>query len=121
MFHGMEGSRLGIIIAHKEGRLYCHDPAVLERILKEGLVPMRYVGFDGKLATTYPDLANGSPEAIAGLCTADGRFVVTMPHIERLFLDWQWPYMPRKWRRQGLSPWLKCIQNMREWCLEHRQ
>lgn len=120
MFQGMEDSILGIIIAHHEGRLYCHDPAVLERILREGLAPMRYVGFDGELATTYPDLPNGSPEAIAALCTADGRFVVTMPHIERVFLPWQWPWMPRKWRQWGVSPWMKCLDNMRRWCLEHR-
>ena len=120
MFRGMEGSRLGIIVAHKEGRLYCHDPAVLERILADGLAPMRYVGPDGELATTYPYLPNGSPHAIAGVCSPDGRFVATMPHIERLFLDWQWPWMPRVWRRRGLSPWLKCMENMREWCLEHR-
>lgn len=120
MFRDMEGSRLGIIVAHREGRLYCHDPAVLERILADGLAPMRYIGPDGELATTYPFLPNGSPHAIAGLCTQDGRFVVTMPHIERLFLDWQWPWMPRSWRRRGISPWLKCMENMYEWCLEHR-
>jgi len=120
MFRGMEGSRIGIITAHKEGRLYCHDPAVLERILADGLAPMRYIGPDGELATTYPFLPNGSPHAIAGVCSPDGRFVATMPHIERLFLDWQWPWMPRSWRRRGISPWLKCMENMYEWCLEHR-
>jgi len=117
----MEGSVLGIWVAHGEGRLYCPDPKVLDWILANHLAPMRYVGPDGELATTYPFLPNGSPEAIAGLCTKDGRHTITMPHIERLFKPWQWPWMPRSWRKKySTSPWMRPIQNMREWCLEHR-
>ena len=29
-----------------------------------------------------------------GLTTPDGRFTIMMPHPERTFLKWQWPWMP---------------------------
>merc|ERR1719194_299760 len=40
---GMEGSRLGVWVAHGEGRCHFPDPAVYERVEREHLVPMRYL------------------------------------------------------------------------------
>jgi phosphoribosylformylglycinamidine synthase len=43
-----------------------------------------------------------------------------MPHPERCFLKWQWPWMPWHWKRElPASPWLRMSQNARAWCLEH--
>ncbi|CAN0373900.1 unnamed protein product [Laminaria digitata] len=43
-----------------------------------------------------------------------------MPHPERCFLTWQWPYMPAEWRKTlPASPWLKMFQNARKWCNDH--
>jgi phosphoribosylformylglycinamidine synthase len=40
-----------------------------------------------------------------------------MPHPERVFLKWQWAYMPEEWGKNLVaSPWLKMFQNAREWC-----
>jgi len=39
-----------------------------------------------------------------------------MPHPERCYLNWQWPYMPEEWRQYEVSPWLRLFQNAREWC-----
>jgi len=119
MFKGMENSILGIIVAHGEGRLYCHDQSVLDWIRTNNLVPMTYVGPDGEATMDYPFNPNGSPYGIAGLCTPDGRHVITMPHIERLWQLWQLPWMPDSWKRLKASPWLTAIQNMYTWCMEH--
>lgn len=69
----------------------------------------------------YPFNPNGSPEGIAGLCSADGRHLAMMPHPERCVLLWQWPWMPAEWketmsRRQGASPWMRMFTNAYDWC-----
>ena len=120
MFQGMENSILGIIVCHGEGQLFCPDPEILDWILAKGLAPLRYVNPSGEIADTYPLNPNGSPYGIAGLCTVDGRHVVTMPHIERLFEPWHWPWMPKSWRRYKISPWLPAVQNMCRWCLDNK-
>lgn len=120
MFRGMEGMVAGILTAHGEGQATFPDQSILEWVLEHALAPMRYVNMDGEITEDYPFNPNGSPYGIAGLCTLEGRHVVTMPHIERLFEPWQWPWMPRSWRRLKVSPWLQAVQNMFNWCLEHR-
>ena len=104
-------------MAHGEGQAYFPDAAVLEAVERENLVPVHYVD-DGGLATEqYPFNPNGSPHGIAGLCSADGRHLVMMPHPERTFLKWQWGWMPEDWKRDlEVSPWLRMFQNARIWC-----
>ena len=121
MFKGMEGSVLGIIVAHGEGQLYCHDQSVMDWILTNNLVPMTYVGPDGKATMEYPFNPNGSPLGIAGLTTLDGRHTITMPHVERLWQLWQFPWMPYSWRKLKASPYARCGQNLYDWCMEHRE
>ena len=55
--------------------------------------------------------------------TTTGRHLAMMPHPERCFLDWQWPFMPEGGipapgggAHTGYTPWLKMFQNAREWC-----
>jgi len=118
MLTGMEWSRLGIWIAHGEGRLHAKDK-VLREIEQLGLAPLRFV--DGAGAThVYPFNPNGSPGAIAALCSPDGRHLAMMPHPERLFLKWQWPWMPSDWQSLEASPWLRLFQNAYQWCIENR-
>ena len=74
-------------------------------------------GVDGKVSKSYPFNPNGSPFGIAGLCTQDGRHLAMMPHPERTFLKWQWPWMPGYLNdRLKESPWIQMFQNAREWC-----
>ncbi|MDA8105667.1 MAG: phosphoribosylformylglycinamidine synthase [Nitrospiraceae bacterium] len=123
MLKGMEGSLLGIWVAHGEGLAHFPDDAIKRKVLDEGLAPVRYVDDEGTVTGRYPFNPNGSPEGIASLCSPDGRHLVIMPHPERAFLKWQWGWMPEEWRtgpagRSPLqaSPWLRMFQNAREWC-----
>ncbi len=119
MLKGMENSVLGIWVAHGEGRVYFPDSAVREKVLQERLAPARYADDDGKPTEAYPFNPNGSPEGIAALCSPDGRHLAIMPHPERVFLKWQWGYMPETWKKElSASPWLKMFQNARIWCEE---
>ncbi|KAL5733183.1 hypothetical protein ACOSQ2_032875 [Xanthoceras sorbifolium] len=118
MFKGMEGSTLGVWAAHGEGRAYFPDDGVLDRILHSELAPLRYCDDDGNTTEVYPFNMNGSPLGVAAICSPDGRHLAMMPHPERCFLMWQFPWYPKHWTvdKKGPSPWLKMFQNAREWC-----
>lgn len=116
MLRGMEGSTLGIWLAHGEGRALFPDAEVLERVEREALAPLRYVDDANQVTEAYPFNANGSPRGIAALCSPDGRHLAVMPHPERSFMPWQWAWLPEGWRHLEVSPWLRMFQNAREWC-----
>jgi phosphoribosylformylglycinamidine synthase len=117
MLKGMEGSNLGIWVAHGEGRLYFPDKDMMQDVLQKNLAPMRFVNDNGESTEIYPFNPNGSPFGITALCSPDGRHLAMMPHPERTFLKWQWAYMPEDWKKKlEASPWLKMFQNAREWC-----
>lgn len=112
----MDGSVLGIWVAHGEGKAYFPDPKIMKDILDKNLAPVRYVDDSGEITESYPFNPNGSPKGIAALCSPDGRHLAIMPHPERTFLKWQWPWMPEEWRVLEASPWLRMFQNVRKWC-----
>jgi phosphoribosylformylglycinamidine synthase len=107
-FAGMAGSRLPIVVSHGEGRAQFADGAVLER----ANVALRYVDNRGTIATRYPANPNGSPDGLAGVTTADGRFTILMPHPERVFRTTQMSWHPREWGEH--SPWLNLFHNARK-------
>jgi len=117
MLKGMEGSTLGIWVAHGEGRAYFPKEDILKKVEKDSLAPVRYVDDDGKVTAAYPFNPNGSVNGIAALCSPDGRHLAIMPHPERTFLKWQWAWMPEDWKKElKASPWLRLFQNARQWC-----
>jgi len=127
MLKGMAGSILGIWSAHGEGRLHCANPQILNDAIAQKLTPCAYVDDEGQPTEKYRFSPNGSPMGINAICSKDGRHLAMMPHPERSFLLWQWPYVPEAWkagnfkyrrgeRFQYISPWLKMFQNAREWC-----
>ncbi|XP_064949960.1 probable phosphoribosylformylglycinamidine synthase, chloroplastic/mitochondrial [Musa acuminata AAA Group] len=118
MFKGMEGSTLGVWAAHGEGRAYFPDDGILNNVLKSRLAPLRYCDDDGSITEIYPFNPNGSPLGVAALCSPDGRHLAMMPHPERCFMMWQFPWYPKEWdvEKRGPSPWLRMFQNAREWC-----
>ena len=118
MLQGMEGSTLGVWVAHGEGRCFWPDQSVHDEAVKQNCVVMKYVDDDGEPTMTYPFNPNGSQDAIVGLASPDGRHLCMMPHPERLFMKFQWPYWPEGWTNP-VSPWLKLFQNAREWCISH--
>jgi phosphoribosylformylglycinamidine synthase len=121
MFKGMTDSTLGIWVAHGEGRLHFPDPTLMDEVIDRKLVSVVFVDDegrrDGKISQSYPFNPNGSPFGITGLCTPDGRHLAMMPHPERSFLKWQWPWLPDS-MKDGVkeSPWIQMFQNARAWC-----
>ncbi|MDR0799825.1 MAG: phosphoribosylformylglycinamidine synthase [Dysgonamonadaceae bacterium] len=110
MFKSLSGSKLGIWVAHGEGKF--HLP--LEE--KKYAVAAKYT-YDG-----YPGNPNGSDYSVAGLCSNDGRHLAMMPHLERAIFPWQWAYYPKDRKADEVSPWIEAFVNARKWIEEnHRQ
>lgn len=120
LLKGMEGSRLGVWVAHGEGRLAYPDRSIEDEVRERKLSPLRFLDRLGNQTEIYPYNPNGSPEGITALCSPDGRHLAMMPHPERCFRLWQWPWMPPAWKSLKASPWLRMFQNARSWCLENR-
>jgi phosphoribosylformylglycinamidine synthase len=110
-FHGMEGSRMPIVVAHGEGYADFGNAKTLKAA--QDLVTLRYVDNHGKPTETYPLNPNGSPQGITGLTTPDGRFSIMMPHPERVFRAVQNSWYPAEWQENGA--WLRMFQNARQW------
>uniref|UniRef100_A0A3Q2WZ45 Phosphoribosylformylglycinamidine synthase n=1 Tax=Haplochromis burtoni TaxID=8153 RepID=A0A3Q2WZ45_HAPBU len=114
---GMEGSALGVWVAHGEGLVQFRSSRALDLIISGGLAPLRYLDDQGHPTEEYPLNPNGSPQGIAGLCSRDGRHLAMMPHPERCTLSWQWPWAPRDFRPSLTpSPWLRMFKNAASWC-----
>ena len=116
MFQGMEGSSLGVWVAHGEGRFYFPDKSVHDMVKDKNLVAVRFVNDQNEVTEEYPFNPNGSPEGIAALCSEDGRHLGIMPHPERVFTPWQWPWVPDEWKDLEVGPWLQMFQNARKFC-----
>ena len=108
LLSAMAGARLPVVVSHGEGRAE-FAPG------QEGkaLVAMRYVDNRGDVAGTYPFNPNGSPDGLAGVTTADGRFTIMMPHPERTFRSVQMSWQPPGLGEDG--PWLEMFRNARRW------
>lgn len=110
---GMAGSRLLIATSHGEGRAEfraASDAAALEAGAQ---LSLRFVDGHGRPTEGYPDNPNGSPGGIAGLCSADGRVTIMMPHPERVFRTVQHAWAPEDWGEDG--PWMRLFRNARCW------
>ncbi|XZG71147.1 phosphoribosylformylglycinamidine synthase [Chitinibacteraceae bacterium HSL-7] len=106
---GMAGSKLPVVVSHGEGFANFGQ----QGSLKEALVALRYVDSHGKPTQVYPMNPNGSPQGIAGVTTANGRFTIMMPHPERTFRTVQMSWHPGTWGEDG--PWLAMFRNARRW------
>jgi len=108
MMHGMEGSQLGVWVAHKEGKITSTG---------NHTVALQYIDSSGKETLEYPENPNGSVGGVAGLCDATGRHLIMMPHPERCFMGWQAPYVPQEWQHNKYYPWMKMFRNAYDWCI----
>ncbi len=108
---GMAGSRLPIAVAHGEGRANFTRSGGEQTAHDTGLLALRYVDNHGQATENYPANPNGSPDGITGLCNADGRFTIMMPHPERVFRRVQYSWAPQDWGEDG--PWLRLFRNAR--------
>jgi phosphoribosylformylglycinamidine synthase len=116
MLKGMEGSSLGVWVAHGEGRFFFPDKSIKDDVFAKNLAPVRYVNDSNEVTEAYPFNPNGSPDGIAALCSEDGRHLAMMPHPERVFTTWQWPWTPDSWNSLEAGPWLQMFQNARLFC-----
>ena len=106
MFKSLSGSKLGIWVAHGEGKFN----------LPEGVESYNVVAKYGYAA--YPANPNGSPKAVAGIASADGRHLAMMPHLERAIFPWQCGFYPENRRNDEITPWVEAFVNARKWIEE---
>lgn len=101
---GLEGSRLGIWVAHGEGRFSFSQSE------EKYLIPITYAD------SAYPANPNGSQFQAAAISSPDGRHLAMMPHPERAIFPWQWAYYPFEAKKKHtITPWIRLFVNAREW------
>mgnify|MGYP003335282952 CR=1 FL=1 len=110
---GMAGSILPIVVAHGEGRAEFRDDRDAERLDANQGVALRYVDTRGQATQLFPANPNGSPHAIAAVCSEDGRVTIAMPHPERVFRTVINSWMPPGWGEDG--GWMRLFRNARAW------
>ena len=106
MFGSLSGSKLGIWVAHGEGKFHLPGQESDYNVIAK----YNYHG--------YPANPNGSDFDVAGICSADGRHLAMMPHLERAIYPWQCGWYLRGRRRDEITPWLEAFVNARKW-IEH--
>jgi phosphoribosylformylglycinamidine synthase len=112
-FDDMEGSRLGIAVAHGEGFADFNRTGSMRNILKRGLASARYVDNYGVATERYPFNPNGSLRGVTAITNSDGRVTIMMPHPERGFRASQMSYRPAGQFDGEQGPWLRMFQNAR--------
>jgi phosphoribosylformylglycinamidine synthase len=102
MLSSYEGSTLGVWVAHGEGRF---------DLKKHSNYPVAATYSYAQ----YPGNPNDSDNAVAALCSTDGRHLAIMPHIERTLFPWNWGYYPANRKQDEVGPWIEAFVNAREW------
>lgn len=102
----LEGARLGVWIAHGEGKFQ------LPYAESEYSIALKYSN------DAYPGNPNGSAYATAGIVSKDGRHLAMMPHLERSLYPWNWAYYAEGREEDEVSPWIEAFINARKWIEE---
>ena len=109
MLQNLEGTEIGIWVAHGEGKFDLKYSADKYHVIAQ----YKY--------DAYPANPNGSPHAIAGLCSADGRHLAMMPHPERAIFPWTCAYYPEAERGEHeITPWMVAFRNAYEWIKNYK-
>lgn len=103
MLGSLAHSKLGIWVAHGEGKFSLPESEDKYHIVAK----YNY--------SEYPGNPNGSDYSVAGICSADGRHLAMMPHLERAIFPWQTAYYPHKRRCDEVTPWIEAFVNARKW------
>jgi len=106
MLKSLSGSRLGAWVAHGEGKFsfpYYHD---------------KYHRAMTYSYEQYPGNPNGSDWNTAAIYSNDGRHLAMMPHLERAFFPWQWPFYPEERKTDEVTPWIEAFVNAKKWIEE---
>ena len=108
MLSSLSGSQLGIWVAHGEGKFSLPEDKSHYNIVAQYTY------------NEYPGNPNGSDHAVAGICSADGRHLAMMPHLERAIFPWQWGCYPAKRKADEVTPWIEAFVNARRWIEKHQ-
>ncbi len=109
MLQNLEGTEIGIWVAHGEGKFDLKYSADKYHVIAQ----YKY--------DAYPANPNGSPHAIAGLCSTDGRHLAMMPHPERAIFPWTCAYYPEAERGEHeVTPWMVAFRNAYEWIKNYK-
>ena len=104
MFGSLSGSKLGIWVAHGEGKFSLPYPEEHYNIVAK-------YSYD-----EYPGNPNGSDYSAAAVASADGRHLAIMPHLERAIFPWQNAYYPAgRLGSDQVTPWIEAFVNARKW------
>ena len=103
MFGSLSGSKLGLWVAHGEGRFSLPDDEKSYNVIAK----YNYHG--------YPANPNGSDYDVAGLASGDGRHLAMMPHLERAIFPWQQADYPDSRKTDEVTPWIEAFVNARKW------
>lgn len=109
MLGSLSGARIGVWVAHGEGRFDFPYEEARYRIAA------RY-SYD-----SYPANPNGSQWGVAALTSADGRHLAMMPHPERSIFPWQCAHYPADHRQDEVTPWMQAFVNARRWVESKRR
>lgn len=103
MLRDLAGSRLGVWVAHGEGKFsFDKDESQYNIVSKYS-----YHG--------YPGNPNGSMFDAAAVCSDNGRHLAMMPHLERAFYPWHWAEYPQDRRNDDVTPWMMAFVNAKNW------
>ncbi len=104
MFESLSNNKLGIWVAHGEGKFSMPYKASEYKIVAK-------YAYD-----TYPGNPNGSDYAVAAICSEDGRHLAMMPHLERSLFPWQCANYPsNRVLSDEVTPWIEAFVNARKW------
>ena len=107
LLQSMAGSRLGVWVAHGEGRF----------ALPEDKTQFQIAAVYSQ--SEYPGNPNESDFAVAALSSHDGRHLAIMPHLERSLFPWNWGFYPRDRKGDSISPWIEPFVNAKAWVERH--
>ncbi len=110
MLGSLSGSKLGVWIAHGEGKFYLPKDENAYNIIAK----YTHAG--------YPANPNGSDYNAAGICSTDGRHLAMMPHPERAIFPWQCANYPADRKNNDqITPWVEAFVNARVWVEEKKK
>ncbi len=109
MFGSLSGNKLGIWVAHGEGKFSLPYEEDKYNVIAK-------YSYD-----EYPGNPNGSDYSVAGICSADGRHLAMMPHLERAIFPWQNAYYPADRRNDEITPWMEAFVNARKWIEKNKK
>ncbi|MDY5608919.1 MAG: phosphoribosylformylglycinamidine synthase [Sodaliphilus sp.] len=109
MFGNLAGSKLGIWVAHGEGKFNLPEGADNYNVVAQ----YNY--------RSYPANPNGSPRGIAGIASKDGRHLAMMPHLERAIFPWQCGFYPQARQADEVTPWIQAFVNAKNWISDHKK